>query len=529
MNIEELFEFALTQGCGVNLTSFKRSKIYTSLLKKQETLLIRYPADTDEGKMLRAGHLVSGTLLNCFSEDRALSEASTTYSKYGHGVEMRAMIGGLGKALITAAKKNLPDEAHVIAKQWKSATADEQVELTKQLYYLFQTEGQQQKTIMSSKNLFSEFRRKIEMRSTQEGFNSVMPAGYGKWNKNDNRANCQGKTQMILAFAEMVGAKALMMSPNRTARDVLDELKQKKAAEIKQDIDGRSIAFPDPEFMDSLDAGILIKEMEGMRDSFHVCPVIQVKDGRWIVIDSNSLNWGILSEEWDIEKISQKISKYREVLPGLSVVASAPLELERGVAKINQLFTEYLSRSKKLEELLQPLTDFIQIVEAFVDSGEFDLLFEEGSGQKFPPDIDKVFKINIASNMLFGPTDQLLGNFMNDLEHFLQRKKDCVYTYYHCLALERINDRWNNTGVLVHPEAHFAMDNYYHVAIAALNSLGIDERVAGMSSFILDYCFCQTTLHNAMISKNNDPELKMAAKEAIRKLPSKHRLSKRFL
>ncbi len=529
MNIEQLFEFALTQGCGVNLASFKRSKTYTSLLKQQKTLLTRYPADTDEGKMLRAGHLVSGTLLNSFSEDCALTEASTTYSKYGHGVEMRAMIGGLGKALITAAKKNLPDEAHLIAKQWKSATANEQVELTKQLYNLFHAEAQREKTIMSSKNLFSEFRRKTEMRSNQDGFNSVAPVGYGKWNKNDNRANCQGKTQMILAFAEIVGAKTILMLPNRTARDVLDELKHKKAAEIKQDIEGRSIAFPDPEFMDSLDAGILMEELEGMRDSFHVCPVIQVRDGRWIVIDSNSLNWGILSEEWDMEKISQKISKYREVLPGLSVVASAPLELERGVAQINQIFSEYLIRSRKLEDLLQPLTDFVQIVEAFVDSGEFDLLFEETSGQKFPSNIDKIFKVNTASDMLFGPTDNLLGNFMNDPEHFLQRKKDCVYTYYHCLALNRIDDHWNDTGVLVHPEAHFAVDSYYHIAIAAINSLGIDERVTGTSSFILDYCFCQTSLHNAMISKNNDPELKMAAKEAIRKLPFKHRLSKRFL
>ncbi len=529
MNIKELFDFALTQGCGVNLTSFKRSKIYTSLLKNQKLLFEKYPEHTDEGKMLRAGHLVSGVLLNSYPEKQALIESSNTHSKYGHGIEMRAMIGGLGKALVTAAKKNLPDEAKQIAKEWKSATADEQVELTKKLYYLFHTEDQREKTTISSKELFAEFRRKIEIRNSRYGFDSVFPLGYGKWNKSDNRANCQGKTQMILAFAEMVGAKTVVMLPNKTARDVLDDLRQKKASEIKKDIEARSITFPDPEFMDSLEAGIRIGDLDDMMHSFHVCPVIQVRDGRWVIIDSNSLNWGILSQEWDMEEIVRKISKYRDVLPGLSVIGSAPLQLEQGVQHITDIFNGYMVRSKKMEVLLQPITDLVKIVEAFVDSGEFDLLFEEGSGEKFPSGIDKIFKINTASDMLLGPSNSLLNDVLNDPEHFLQKKKDCLYTYYHCLALDTINDHWNDTGIITHSEAHFGADNYHHVAIAALNSLAIDHRVAGSSSFILDYCFCQTTLHNAMVPEKDDPELAQAAAEAIRKLPSKHRLSKRFL
>lgn len=530
MEIQELFEYILTEGCGVTLDSVLKSKSYQRLLQNQQVLFEKYPSNTDRGAMLRAGHLTGGMLLSCYPERGAKQQAKIFTSQYGHGVERRALITMTGRALIKAAKKNLPEEASVIAKKWKKATADEQVALTHELYNLFTSDDQRTRNIINSKNVLKLIEDQYVSEDMRNGPPAVLPKKYGRWNKQNNPANCQGKTQMIIAFAEMVGAKAMIMLPNVLGRDVLDAVKMEASGKIGDDIINRKIQFPDEEFMDSLESGMIKQSHHSLRSrSFHVCPVIQIKDGRWILIDSNTLNWGILSEQWGIEKLHAKLSKYKDTLPGLSLGAADYQQRDKAVVMIWEKINQYLLRSKNLQQILDPVEGIVETAEAFADSEEFAKFAEEVYGEPLPAGLERKIKISLAIQILFVSTEHLCEAVMNDPVHFLQRKKDCFYTYYHCLAIDSINDTWNDNGHIIHPEAHFSINNAYQIAISALNTVGIDENVREISSFLAEYCFCQTTLHNAMISRSSNAGLMIAATQVLEQLPYTHNLSKKFL
>lgn len=530
MEIQELFEYVLTEGCGVTLDSILQSQSYQRLLKNQQGLFERYPPRTDRGVMLRAGHLTGGMLLSCYPERGAKHQAKIFTSQYGHGLEKRALITMTGKALIKAAKENLPEEALVIAKKWKQATADEQVALTHELYNLFTSDDQRTRTIINSKNVFKLIEEQYVSEDLRHGPAAVLPKKYGKWNKQNNPANCQGKTQMIIAFAEMVGAKAMIMLPNTLGRDVLDAVKMEASDKIYNDIIDRKIQFPDDEFMDSLESGMVKQTHHSMRSrSFHVCPVIQVKDGRWVLIDSNTLNWGILSEQWGIEKLHAKLSKYKDVLPGLSLGAADYQQRDSAVGMVWEKVNQYLLRSKNLQQILDPVQGITETAEAFADSEEFLQIAEEIFGEPIPKGLERMSKMGLAIQILFVSTEHLYEAVLNDPLHFLQRKKDCLYTYYHCLAIDSINDTWNDDGHIIHPEAHFSVNNAYQIAISALNTVGIDENVRQISSFLAEYCFCQTTLHNAMRGRDSTTGLAIAATQVLEQLPYTHHLSKKFL
>jgi hypothetical protein len=530
MQIPELFDFILAEGCGVNITSLKKSKKYLNSINSQKSLLDRFPETTNEGLILRAGHLVGGTLLNCYPEATAIGKTALTKSPFGHGIEMRTMITATGNAIVAASKKNWPKKVHRLAEQWDKETADGQITLTQQLYHLFTTEDQRQKVEINLENVFELINDSYENSERLSGTTSVLPLKYGKWNKKKHMANCQGKTQMLVAFAKTVGAKVLLMLPNTTARDVLDELKVKASYKILEDIENRKIKFPDESFMKSVHAGILKDHSIKFDKSFHLCPVIQVKDGRWVVIDSNALNWGVLDSRWNIDEIYSKLLKYEEVLPGLSLGAADYEQRDRATAQIWDKVNTFLEHSKKLQDLISTTDDMSKIIEIFVSSGEFDFIFKHQDFPSIPiQQMSSLQKQEIAAGLLFGPLDAIYDDFLNDPENFLLKKKESAYTYYHCLAVDSINDNWNDTGIIVHPEAYFTMNPEYHIAISALNSVGIDKKVPGLSAFIADYCFCQTTLHNAMMNRKLHPELSAAAAKVIEQLPYQHELSKRFL
>ncbi|HRH31376.1 MAG TPA: hypothetical protein PK950_01795 [Candidatus Paceibacterota bacterium] len=531
MNIDELFDVILQQGCGVDLASYQRSKTFRSYLKQQKDLFDKNPENTDQGIMLRSGHLAGGVLLNCYPEQEAIELSRQYQSPFGHGIDMRAKINYTGTAIVKAAKKQLPIEAYDMARRWKSGSADEQLAVTKELYHLFNTDSQRVKNNITIKNIHSVIREKHKMKEEVSGSKSVLPLVYGKWDKKKHFANCQGKTQMIVAFARMVGAKVLLMFPNDIARDVVDNAKVEAAHKILQDIENRKIAFPDQEFMGSTHATIIENEFSKFDKSFHLCPVLQLSDGRWVVIDSNAMNWGVMGDAWQLDSLYSKLEKYADVLPGLSLGAADYEQRDKAVKMIWEKFDPYLEHSRKLEEELKSIDDLTDIVEAIEKSESFAFIANETFqlGEKQYSDLPDEVKKYTVNLFFLGPDPDVYGEFLRDPKDFLAKKLGCIYTYYHCLAADAINDYWNDEGIIIHPEAHFTICAEYHIALSALNSLATDNCTSITSPFIADYSFCQTTLHNAMLSKMSSPELAVAARNALEQLPYKHRISERFL
>lgn len=529
MDITELFDYILKEGCGTDLESYKDSQRFKELIKKHNTLFSRFKSDTDEGVMLRAGHFVGSTLLNCYSELEALSRAKIEESKFGHGLGDRALINFIGEEILRAAKDQLPIEAHYMAERWSTSTAHEQILITKELYHLFTHESQRDSKNLSMENLYADLVKERNNYEMFSGMKSCMPKAYGKWNREHHFANCQGKTQMIVAFANMVDARVVLMNPNTSARDILEDLRKTALEIVSEDIVTRKISFPDPEFMDSLSASRMKAEMKMKSDAFHLCPALQVSDGRWVIIDSNSLNWGVLGEEWGMDKIYPKLKKYSEVLPGMTLYASDNIQKEATITKIWEEFHEILSHSKKLEELLSPIDDLDELIEALAESSELDFLLSKTLDIQDAEKMDFEFRKFLATRMVIGDPSEMMFSYLDDIENFIQKKKDSLYTFYHCMASDLVDDRWNENGSLIHPEASFSYNVAYHIATSVINSVGIDLGVYGVSTYLAEYSCCQTTMHNAMISPHSTPELSKAAATKLSLMPFMHKLTKRSL
>ena len=515
MDIDKLFKFILTQGCGMD-----ESLLNDTSKSVKEDLFNKYPDTTVEGKVLRLGHLTGSLLLNEYSEDEILHKVDLTkyVSNFGHGLLNRARIKKLGSCIIEAAANNLPTDANQIAQKWKYADADAQIELTKQLYHLLTSSDQRRKVEISSENIYSELNYHSSRSLRQRGFDSVLPLGYGMWNQEDNQANCQGKTQLITAFARMVGAKVLVLTPNSIAREILDLKRNKFAEKIRLDIEKRGINFPDHNFMDSLSAGILEREFKSFDMSFHLCPLIQVRDGRWVLIDSNALNWGVMSSQWNISGLFDKLTKFEEVLPGLSLATSDHLQTKHALEKITLSSNEYLERSQKIQSILNPIKSISTAVEILSTNDDFHFILNDLLGNEWTEycHVDE-YKLEISRLV----ASQLFSENMSQED--LQKAKDSLYTLYHSYAMDNIGDKWSNEGYLLHPEG-YVMDPEYHIAIAALNSMGIHNEVKNMSSFLVEYAFCQTTLYNAIVGRDNDQKLVAAAKEVCVQLSCTHEI-----
>jgi hypothetical protein len=506
MNLHELFEYILESGCGVNPMTYKQSEEYKNLFNKQKTLFERYTKDSDQGTMLRAGNFMSSALLNTKSESEALFLAQSEKSIFGHGVEERAIMHYMGQEILRVAKEQLPKEALILAEKWPLSSAEEQVEITKNIYNLFVCDSQRNNKEMSMENLHSIVIKDRENNIKYSGPTSCLPLLYGAWNEN-NLANCQGKSQMIIAFANIVGANVLLMNPNDTSADIIEKQRMISREKVLQDIKSRKMVFPDEPYMDSLKAAQIKSEMKVKEDAFHLCPVIQVSDGRWVMIDSNALCWGILSEKWEMDRIYPLLKKYEDVLPGVCLYSNDNEQKNKTIQKIWNRFDEYLTHSKNVESLIGSMDDMVEMVTAFANSDELDFLLKSSVNFHQSSALNAEMREYFATSFLFGEANDFLHNFMDDPKNYLQKKKESLYTFYHCLAGDMINNDWNENGELIHPEGSFFSSVAYNLAISVVNSVALDFNVRVNDSFLPEYSCCPTTMHNAIFSRHSSQEL----------------------
>jgi hypothetical protein len=194
-----------------------------------------------------------------------------------------------------------------------------------------------------------------------------------------------------------------------------------------------------------------------------------------------------------------------------------------------QKFDEILERSRKVEELLGPINDISSMIDVLAESDELDFLLSHNFDIQDASSMDSDYRKFFATRILVGDPENLFSDFIQDIQNFNQKKKDSLYTFYHCMAADLLNDRWNEDGHIVHPEGSFVYNSAYHLAISAINSVGIDKDVYGVSPFLAEYACCPTTMHNAIISQCSTVELSKAAAKNLSLMPFMHSLTKRSL
>lgn len=518
-------------GCGTNLEEVLQSERFEDLIQTNNSLEARHPAYTNTGIALRAGHMEFGRLINTVGEQMALNSAKGMRPDFGLGIKLRPWVQITGEHLIKAATRCLTPDICDMAKQWQESTADQQIDICKTLYHRLQSTNQISKSELTMEVLFQSM-ESIRQSNAHE-VKKVLPEQYGMWNPDSCIANCQGKTQMLVAFARLAKARVIGVHPLKHAGIVINSIRQHIYDKVVSDITNRGITHLDKPFAESLQAGRLDLLRRASDEYFHVCACIQIADGRWVLIDAHGLNFGVMGPEWNMPQIVEKLDRYKEVLPGLHLVATDKGRYKGLLESAEKRVDELIARSVKLEQHLAIASDPIELVEALVSSGEIRFLIEGFSNEE-QEKLDLMFAnpeyVRMAA-MVFVLGDHLsnpLGIMMD--KDFLKKRVHSIITAHHCVAMNELNNKWNHDGTLIHPECEFTNPEY-SMAISAINSL-VDHYGPEVNRFFMDYSFDQTSLFNALSgcmsrwSSQEEVTIGMAAAKSLKALPVQHPLCK---
>ena len=518
-------------GCGTTLQKVLRSKRYETLSKANQTLENRHSVNTDTGVALRAGHMEFGRLINTVGERMALIGAKGVCPNFGLGIELRPLVQITGEKIIQAATSCLTPDIKEMAQRWKTCTAVQQIDICRTLYHRLRSTNQDSKGDLTMEVLMESM--ESHMRSNAHEVRKVLPRQYGMWNPDSCVANCQGKTQMLIAFARLVRARAIAVHPLKHAGKVINAIRHHIYEKVVDDITKRNITHLDKPFAEGLQAGRLDLIRRATDEYFHVCACIQVADGRWVLIDPHGLNFGVMGDEWNMPEIVERLDRYRDVLPGLHLLATDKGRHERLIKMADERTDELIARSVKLEQHLAAASNPIELVDALTSSGEIRFLVESFSKhdqEKLDKALTDPEYVRMAA-MAFVLGEDMWNPFkvMMDKD-FMKKRVHSIITAHHCVAMNELNHKWSDDGMLIHPECEFTNPEY-SVAISAINSL-VNRYGPEVNRFFMDYSFDQTSMFNALRgamsrwSSQEETMIGMAAAKSLKALPVQHPLCK---
>ncbi len=517
--MQRIAEIILEKGCGLlNPVETFESERFKKLLK----LFSDYNPKGDEKIALNLGHLVMGELLNTFSEPEAIKVANNLSSKTERNPNNYAMIQFVGESLINAAQKCLTNEIIELAKKWRQVEANEQIKIACQLYFIFRSESQESKGVLSMKTL----QMSIENKAKEiHGERAILPLLYGKWNKN-NVANCQGKTQMLIAFARLAKARVMCADPLSSCHDMVTHARYNLRDLIVTDLKSRHLEDGDDELGESIQAYSL-EEQLGLykNDNFHSSVALELKDKRWILIDPHGLAWGVFPETYDLQNVFMILEKYQLALPGLNII-----DHDHGVAQriIEQRVKDsvvFLKRSREMEkEINVKVKSIPQLIDFVTNNLDVIKTYFDLEGIEMPIDWDNPnHQQLIATNAVLNKEDIFNFSLINS-EDFLKARIKNWLTLCHAITMNILGNQLSDEAEITHPVCGFGLPEY-HMAIACLNSISIDYRYIA-DRFFINHSFDQVSLHNTGLLRN---ELGQAAIKALRALPFTHKSCKKFL
>lgn len=594
MDILRSMEEVLQRGCGLSLE--EATKKNETLLQEMENALRTLQegsGTTDEEIALHAGNQLFGLLLNTMSEEQAIAQAQKgSPVQFGHGHAYRDIIKMIGKELVEAAGENLTPEILGMAERWKGAGADEQIAITKELCSEL-VSYDQLRNKWDELN-FSTLQRSIGWKlrvKMESSVRHVLPREYGVWSRETCIANCQGKTQMLVAFARQVGAEVFVVGPEETAKDRSGRVIRRIFKALQEDMEQRNILHGDQHLFEGLASQGILDTYNELVHSFHLCVVIQVSDGRWVMVDPHAICWGVVPEEWNINEKVELLKKYREALPGLSVIcqtekADEDDEVVVGWEQQAMAWTEkLLTISRRIEQAYEQDPENANMLigqimkyrvvaitialhewrEANADNFarpdeaiailESINLDEEGEEDAGWDVLNWEDSLQIRERMgamltLFGPDELGMSEGGSDADPFMMlpafgaafrwmqdeewRKKrmGAVLTSLHWIATELLKDWIVFGGGALHSNFFLANPDS-DLAIAAINTMmpcgrGVEQQ------FFLDYGFDATGLYNVIVQHwcgaiGSEHEIVQWARRVLEEIPFKHPLITQIL
>lgn len=480
----------------MSLQDAMTSQRYDELLRKEKEVSDRYPEETDEGKALRAGHMLMGMLLNAHSETEALKQVSSMRLNDAFNPELRALTRYLGERIVSAAGECLPEDVLRLAREWKTCDVERQIDIAGSLFERFLSPSQEG-GLMTEENFFKLAFGWMEFQDVSPP--KILPKLYGMWGEGGN-PNCQGKAQMLTAFGRIAGTDVLCVDPISDSRGIERASFRAILDLILRDVHDRQLHI-DAELQRTIDVTMRYIQAETLRpDSYHVAVVLRLRDDRWVLIDPHCLTWGVLSAEWNVSEIARILGKYGDVLPGLNIATHDHGIHERWHADRIRRTKELLERSRLMQiEIESAGSNPAGLIDICKKSPHVEfMMLDAGMPQAF---IEEAGREAAAVFTLFGEDLMSPMRFAFD-EEFRRKKIGSWLTYFHFTAIDKAGTEHHEmarNGGLMHPVCEFAQPEF-NLGLSVVHSMA-NTNVGNdviLREFMQENSFSQLQLGNSL-------------------------------
>jgi hypothetical protein len=391
--LEALFDRALRDGCGTSLDAIVRSSRYRQAVRRYRRVPAIYRA-RGEGSIADLGLWEFAAALNTLGETTARS-VRPDEAQPAADPHYLALLDQLGRQLIRSARGSLTPDGAELASDWTTMSGDEQLAAAfayaKQLRKAHQNtsdtgpvliiEGNEIDDWLADYDLMSDpaYRfietgngagRRLEIYDNHEQFTSrtkiridvseSLPRAFlapdAKFSP-----NCLGLAILLAGFADRTGSPYYVCSyleHRKSAPGYHDAVRELKYIQLLEEFDlpvdevarRKSLAMAQRAIND---------EVASALEDFHYAIIIQLADKSWAIIDPYQQTVARLAPEYEMDQAAVTLDRYRDLYPGLTVLASDEGRLAETLATETKLLDAACRHVGSLlqryrEELLTP-------------------------------------------------------------------------------------------------------------------------------------------------------------------------------
>jgi len=197
----------------------------------------------------------------------------------------------------------------------------------------------------------------------------VLPAEYGKLGIAPGVPSCLGMSLMLSAFARLTGLPVMLVNPLSLNLD--QELAVNKV--YSQAIIDHLVAIKSSNtaYQEALQRQVGTAEgYVGRVTDFHYSIAMKLVDGRWVHLDPYMNSFGAFGDEWELDRIYDALLKYKDVLPGLTLVGNDGGKTEQWAKKWYAWFDQAIATA---EHLLHAIEEIPCVIEVDADEGLWDI------------------------------------------------------------------------------------------------------------------------------------------------------------
>ena len=315
--------------------------------------------DSLENKRISA-HLVNQKLRNKFlANDTPINPNSEIWGA-SFSLKDKALVERISEALLEAAKDSLPDNLN-----WYNMKKDRDEDISLSELITNWRNGSRYVKREIGLTLAKTFHptyhangSKVDFSSGADSYNQpysrVLPKLYGKWDialGADNKPNCLGKFQLLIALGNLFGVEMLTITPLVSAGRTALKYRAEAAKMIYDLFDKIQISISEKrkKSISNVFEQLRINQSLPLLQHFAVC--YRLEDSCWLVIDPNSGMSSLFENAQDLEHAYKGLIKVKDQAPGASILLRD--------RKDEELYLKKLKETKKACDLVETYAEEI--------------------------------------------------------------------------------------------------------------------------------------------------------------------------